>query len=357
MDETVANLKSGPKVFMSRLRSIIDEKGKFDNENFDTWINLSFKPIPNFVRNKKSASGTKIVVRFDGIYNMRLLPSNSPLPKAIISKINNLFLLYKNNILIKNYNYADKVIYQSEYSKFLIEEFLFKRNNIERKESTIIKNGVDLKRFKPKERIKQNDELNILVSHRMVPPKRVHLIPEISRELNYMGINHKIHVVGSGVKNPWDKFIDTEQRIQNNILKTNTQSNFIFHGYVDPDELPQFYSECDLMLNLSYADPCPNVVVEAMACGLPVIAPNSGGIRELVPSKELLVNEFDNINPKWVSWNYNDLPIIGPKLYADKIQNVMANLRLYKELTIKNVIEEHDIVEVTQKYMTFVEGD
>lgn len=45
------------------------------------------------------------------------------------------------------------------------------------------------------------------------------------------------------------------------------------------------------MLNFSYAVSCPNVVIEAMACGFPVIAPMHGRIVELVKVKKLLVKE------------------------------------------------------------------
>ena len=33
---------------------------------------------------------------------------------------------------------------------------------------------------------------------------------------------------------------------------------------------------------LKYKDPCPNSVIEAMSCGLPILYSNSGGLPELV---------------------------------------------------------------------------
>ena len=37
-----------------------------------------------------------------------------------------------------------------------------------------------------------------------------------------------------------------------------------------------------VLLHPKYMDPCPTVVIEALACGLPVVGPASGGLPELV---------------------------------------------------------------------------
>jgi len=42
------------------------------------------------------------------------------------------------------------------------------------------------------------------------------------------------------------------------------------------------YQKGDMLLHFKYKDPCPNVVIEALACGLPVIGSESGGLPELV---------------------------------------------------------------------------
>ena len=36
---------------------------------------------------------------------------------------------------------------------------------------------------------------------------------------------------------------------------------------------------------LKYKDPCPNSVIEAMSCGLPILYSNSGGLPELVNNR------------------------------------------------------------------------
>ena len=47
-------------------------------------------------------------------------------------------------------------------------------------------------------------------------------------------------------------------------------------------DAPTIYQKHEVYINLKYLDPCPNAVIEALSCGLPVIYSNSGGTPELV---------------------------------------------------------------------------
>jgi len=49
--------------------------------------------------------------------------------------------------------------------------------------------------------------------------------------------------------------------------------------------LKKYYSATDILLYPSIADNCPLVVLEAMACGLPIVSFNTGGIPELIEHK------------------------------------------------------------------------
>ena len=54
-------------------------------------------------------------------------------------------------------------------------------------------------------------------------------------------------------------------------------------GKVDHALLPDWFAACDLFCLPSHNEGVPNVVLEAMACGVPVLATRVGGIPEVVP--------------------------------------------------------------------------
>jgi teichuronic acid biosynthesis glycosyltransferase TuaC len=64
-----------------------------------------------------------------------------------------------------------------------------------------------------------------------------------------------------------------------------------FLGQIDPNLMPAYYGAADALLHTSWSEGIPNVLLESIACGTPVIATNVGGVAEVVnvPDAGLLV--------------------------------------------------------------------
>lgn len=71
--------------------------------------------------------------------------------------------------------------------------------------------------------------------------------------------------------------------------------NIEFIGRIEPSEMPKIYDSADIYLNSSIVDNMPLSIIEAFACGLPVVSTNAGGIPFIVTHEKtgLLVETND----------------------------------------------------------------
>jgi len=64
-----------------------------------------------------------------------------------------------------------------------------------------------------------------------------------------------------------------------------------FLGEQSHETCLQIYSISDWMIHLAWLDHCPNVVIEAISCGCPIICTDSGGTKEIVRENGIILKE------------------------------------------------------------------
>jgi glycosyltransferase involved in cell wall biosynthesis len=122
-------------------------------------------------------------------------------------------------------------------------------------------------------------------------------------------------------------------------------------GHVSPDELPAWYRSADLFLFLSWLDYCPNTVVEALACGLPVVCTNQGGTRELVEmTRGGIVVEAD------APFTFQPLELYRPPQPDPDavLRGVLEAVKRRHELAATIDRKDIDIDIVARKYVAFL---
>jgi len=77
------------------------------------------------------------------------------------------------------------------------------------------------------------------------------------------------------------------------VRQLSLETDVIFLGYVPDDDLPAVYSAADLFVYPSFYEGFGLPVLEAMACGTPVVASNTTSIPEVVGDAALTVNSHD----------------------------------------------------------------
>lgn len=156
---------------------------------------------------------------------------------------------------------------------------------------------------------------------RLSPEKNLEFIINIFNNLPYL----ELHMIGYGP--------------QENILKSISNKNIIYHGAINNKELTSYYQKCDVFILPSIKEPWGLVVEEALNNGLPVLLSNKVGCAEEIliegkngysfvyNSKESLlekVNLICNID------NYNQLRKNISKLDFEKVANYQVNCYLNK---------------------------
>jgi glycosyltransferase involved in cell wall biosynthesis len=102
-------------------------------------------------------------------------------------------------------------------------------------------------------------------------------------------------------------------------------------GRYAQSDAPALFRRAHLLLHTKVMDPCPTVVIEAMACGLPVVYAASGGTVELVGG------EAGIGVPHPESWE-RDVPP-DPEALADAVREVLADRERYAAAARRRAVE------------------
>jgi colanic acid/amylovoran biosynthesis glycosyltransferase len=134
--------------------------------------------------------------------------------------------------------------------------------------------GVDLARFAPPPDGRAGNGIpEILTVGRLVPVKGQELLIEALAELSARGVEARLTLVGDGPQR--GPLRDLAQR-------RGVSERVEFAGARGQQEIPGYYGRADVFALPSFAEGLPVVLVEAMACALPVVASRITGIPELV---------------------------------------------------------------------------
>ena len=132
--------------------------------------------------------------------------------------------------------------------------------------------GVDVARFHPRRRVagRFGEGIHVLYAGRQTAEKGVDLLAESF--LAARDRDRRLHLVLAGGGPEEDR------------LRARLGNAATFLGWLDGDDLAVAYASADLLLFCSETDTFGNVVLEAQASGLPVVAVAAGGPAELIES-------------------------------------------------------------------------
>ncbi len=208
--------------------------------------------------------GLRIVQRLDGI-NWVHRKRNTGIRHFVRAEYGNLILRFIRRFL------ADRIIYQSEFSRRWWEDWYGKTTA----PSFIVHNGVDLNIYN--------------VGRDSIPPFPPYKLLVVEGNLGggyEAGLDHAVklaEILNEEHKLPMQLVIvgkiDDDHRAR---VESKTRVPIEWLGVVPRERIPEIDRSAHLLFSADVNAACPNAVIEALACGLPVVAFDTGALNELV---------------------------------------------------------------------------
>ena len=165
---------------------------------------------------------------------------------------------------------ADVVLYQSEFARLASDYFLGEC----RSRSEVLYNAVDTQRFAPQDN-KLDRELILLSAGSHNDAYRLPLAIETLARVRRSWPDSRLIIAGRSSK-------ARMREVQKLVYAKRLEDSVEFVGGYSQQEAARLFGRCHVLLHTQYNDVCPSVVLEAMACGLPIVCSKSGGTPELV---------------------------------------------------------------------------
>jgi len=172
---------------------------------------------------------------------------------------------FRRRLLKKSFSLADGVITVSKALQQKVLEICPKA-----KVSTIY-NGVNFDKFAP-----DNDKFDvksILFIGNLIKTKGVYELITAAEKFACRAEKCHFHFLGNGPE---------RAALENIVLQKGLQDIVTFHGVINHADVATFIQKSHLLVLPSYQEGVPNVIMEAFACGVPVVATKVGGIPEVL---------------------------------------------------------------------------
>jgi len=323
----------GPSSFQARLIRILEARDYrvtheiLDPTNYAVLVVGGTKHIRQL--HQAQRAGVRIVQRLNGM-NWVHRKRRTGLRHYLRAEVNN-------QILASIRKFADGIVYQSEFSR---DWWVRVRGEVGAR-TCVVHNGVDLQEFSPQGvDSKPHDHYRVLLvegnlggGYEQGLTTAVEMVRLLNRRIEKEA---RLMVVGR---------VPAELREQVSGLGVAIE----WRGVVRREEIAEIDRSAHVLFSADINAACPNSVIEAMACGLPVIGYDTGALKELIPDGTGEV----------VPYGSDVWQLKRPDIHAlaDVAQSVLSRWEEYSKNARQHAEAHFDINFVADRYLEMLLGE
>ena len=245
----------GPPVKVKRLRERFPEH----RLTFNLVYTLSNAPyLPGFALRAIKARGIPIVANQNGVFYPAWYGGDWRAMNAEMAE---------------GFHLADHVFWQSEFCRRAAAKFLGERVG----PGEVLYNAIDTTHFRPADLPVSPRAFTFLVAGKI----DTHLFYRLEASIEGLAVVRRSGVPARLAVAGWVSDAARAKAVRL-ARERGVDEAVVFTGPYTQAQAPQVYQDADAYLMLKHNDPCPNTVLEAMACSLAVVYSDTGGVAELV---------------------------------------------------------------------------
>lgn len=331
----------GPRTFQQNLIRWAAQTGKADihfdtaREDIDAFLVIGGpkKHLKRLMQARKA--GIPVVHRLNGMNWIHRQQNCGP-KYYIHSEAANLAIAFYRRFV------CNKIIYQSPFCERRWNQVYGKID----KPSRIIFNGTDTELFCPDEKAPDfTDQINFLLAEGSFRygmdfglDTAAELITGLAGRLSKPII---MHVAGKVNE-------DTSTRIRNILNSSGKPVDVIFEGIISKEALISLERKSAFFFSSEIHAACPNAVIEALSCGLPIIGFDTGALKDVTGAAGIIVPY--GADP-WKLEKPDCIPLI------DAAEKVIRENADFRQTARRRAVENFSLDLMAENYIEFILSD
>jgi len=152
--------------------------------------------------------------------------------------------------------------------------------------TSVLHNGIDLALFCPTTTSPQNQPIRLVSIGQWVMRKGLDTLLAAAHQIHQRGYSFRLDLYGERHSEKQEA-VEYVANLKRFVAQNALSDTVSFRGRTD--DVPRVFAESDILLHAARQEPWGRVLLEGAACGMPIVATDVGGTREMFPTGQAML--------------------------------------------------------------------